>query len=203
MAHILLNTELESVDEAHIAECLTWFPKERVENILKIKYLQGRREKVAAYELLLKGLRERGILESPTIVYDANGKPGLDFATAYSHLHHTTSTDIPHISISHCKVAVAVAISDSPVGIDVEGIRRYSPELGQRIFNMQELQIIESSDNPDREFSRIWTRKEAYLKQTGVGIQSMEQVKRVATCQLPIATQELPNQLGFLSWYEE
>lgn len=154
-----VDTSIEQYDEHKIAECLSWFPQERVDNILKINHLQGRREKVAAYELLVEMMREEGCLEQwPLFHYDENGKPRL---SNYPDL---------HFNISHCKKAVAVALHDAEVGIDVECRRPVSQALMERVCCAEELSLIRSSADAELEFIRLWTRKEALLKCTGVGI---------------------------------
>lgn len=80
-----------------------------------------------------------------------------------------------HISISHCKTAVAVAVSDyGPVGIDVESRRKISPSLMERICTPEELAAIHRSDDPVWEFLRYWTRKEAVVKCRRTGIRGYE-----------------------------
>ena len=99
-------------------------------------------------------------------------------------------------NISHCNEAVAVAVSGSEVGIDVEGRRRYSDNLLQRAFSVEEQSVILSSDDPQKEFACLWTRKEAWFKYTGTGIlmehlKSTEADARAAGCAIvtmPIAS---------------
>ena len=150
---------LEQYDEAKMAECLSWFPQERVDNILKINHLQGRREKVAAYELLVEMMREEGCLKQlPLFQYDENGKP------------HLSNYPSLHFNISHCKKAVAVVLHHAEVGIDIECRRSVSQALMERVCCAEELSLIRSSADAELEFIRLWTRKEALLKCTGVGI---------------------------------
>ncbi|MBP5557139.1 MAG: 4'-phosphopantetheinyl transferase superfamily protein [Bacteroidales bacterium] len=150
---------LEQYDEAKMAECLSWFPQERVDNILKINHLQGRREKAAAYELLVEMMREEGCLKQlPLFQYDENGKP------------HLSNYPSLHFNISHCKKAVAVALHHAEVGIDIECRRPVSQALMERVCCAEELSLIRSSADAELEFIRLWTRKEALLKCTGVGI---------------------------------
>lgn len=76
-----------------------------------------------------------------------------------------------HISLSHCRTAVAVAVSNSgPVGIDIESRRRISDSLMQHVCTPSELETIHASDDPTMAFLRLWTRKEAVLKCRGTGI---------------------------------
>ena len=154
-----VDTSLEQYDEHKIAECLSWFPQERVDNILKINHIQGRREKVAAYVLLVEMMREKNLLqELPQVGYAENGKP---FLQNYPDL---------HFNMSHCKKAVAVALHNAEVGIDVECRRAVSHALMERVCSVGEQEIIRMAADPELEFIRLWTRKEALLKCMGVGI---------------------------------
>ena len=76
----------------------------------------------------------------------------------------------PHFSISHCKHGIAVVINDTPVGIDIEAIRPFKDDLMRKTMNTEEQQRIISSTYPHKEFIRLWTQKEAFLKKKGTGI---------------------------------
>ena len=77
-----------------------------------------------------------------------------------------------HISISHCRTAVAVAVSpEGRVGIDVECRRRVGEDLMKRVCTADELAAVQASDDPTMTFLQLWTRKEAVLKMRGTGIQ--------------------------------
>ena len=70
-------------------------------------------------------------------------------------------------SLSHCKFGIAVAVDNKPIGIDIESIRDLRPELVERTMNeAEQAQIGESAV----EFTKLWTKKEAYLKYLGTGI---------------------------------
>lgn len=76
-----------------------------------------------------------------------------------------------HISVSHCRKAVAVAMCDEGmVGIDVECRRKVSDGLAVRVCTDEELASVRASDDPTMAFLRLWTRKEAVLKMRGTGI---------------------------------
>lgn len=74
------------------------------------------------------------------------------------------------ISISHTKTAVAVAISDCAVGVDVEYLRPVNLRAVERFFSEKEKEYVysDSSDKTAR-FFEIWTRKEAVVKAKGTG----------------------------------
>lgn len=77
-----------------------------------------------------------------------------------------------YFNISHCKKLAVCALSDCEIGADCEGIRKASPNVITRCFSEQEKNIINSADNPDAAFSRLWTLKESYVKLTGEGLSS-------------------------------
>lgn len=71
-----------------------------------------------------------------------------------------------HFSISHSKGFIAVAVSESPVGVDCERIDEIRPHALRRTFTAEEQRY---ADTPER-FYEVWTRKEAYFKRLGTGI---------------------------------
>ena len=76
-----------------------------------------------------------------------------------------------HISLSHCRTAVAAAVSyEGPVGIDVESRCRIGDSLAERVCSPEERQTIDRSADPTMAFLQLWTRKEAALKCRGTGI---------------------------------
>lgn len=93
---------------------------------------------------------------TPTFLYNDYGAPYIEGG--------------PYFSISHCKRGIAVAVSENPIGIDIEAIRTFKPELMRKTMNEDEQQRITSSATPDQEFIRLWTQKEALLKLQGTGI---------------------------------
>ena len=77
-----------------------------------------------------------------------------------------------HVSISHCRAAVAAAVnSEGAIGIDVESRRRIGDGLMERVCTHDEIYTIHNSSDPTMQFLRFWTRKEAVLKMRGTGIQ--------------------------------
>ena len=71
------------------------------------------------------------------------------------------------ISISHSDDAIAVAVSDAPVGIDVERVHKpRSNRMAEFIMNKRELAIFNSLSDEAKEerLIEIWTAKEAIFK---------------------------------------
>ena len=57
------------------------------------------------------------------------------------------------------------------IGIDCETIYKKDPmALAERFFTKNEIQMILSSENIEKAFTTIWTKKEACLKLLGKGL---------------------------------
>lgn len=149
-----LDQYTDEAYQAHLASLPTW----RREKALQYKKLDDRKRSVLAFVLLQRALREEyGITEVPKFVYNEFGKPSLP--------------NLPiHFSLSHCKDAVACAVSDYNIGIDVESIVPYNPDVARRVCTAEELKMLEQSPNKDVSFIKLWTVKEAISKYEGMGL---------------------------------
>lgn len=67
-------------------------------------------------------------------------------------------------SLSHTDGALTVAVSPTPVGADIERIRRAPRGVAARFFTPEEQAFSAASD---ARFFEVWTRKEALAKRTG------------------------------------
>ena len=117
---------------------------------------QRERERALAYDILCRLLDE----EHPRLEHDDKGAPYLP--------------DHPElaVSISHCRTAVAVAVSpEGKVGIDVECRRKIGDGLLERVCTADEQAAVRAAADPTMAFLQLWTRKEAVLKMRGTGIQ--------------------------------
>jgi 4'-phosphopantetheinyl transferase len=133
--------------------------EQRREQVLRFRHEQGRKTCAMVYRLLCRGLLEEyGFSQLPVFEYGEHGKPSI--------------VGHPEIffSLSHCRQAVACAISDRPIGVDVESVRPYRESLVRYTMNDAEQQRIKSAEHPDVEFTRLWTMKEAVVKRSGRGI---------------------------------
>ena len=73
-------------------------------------------------------------------------------------------------NISHSDGYIAAAVADCPVGIDVETKTDPDLKVTARFYSEEEQEAVRNAEDPQREFRRIWTRKEAYVKCVGTGI---------------------------------
>lgn len=67
-------------------------------------------------------------------------------------------------SLAHCGDYAVCAVSDVPVGVDIELPRVGGARLAKRFFRPDEAALVYAADDPDREFCRLWTLKESYIK---------------------------------------
>lgn len=94
---------------------------------------------------------------------DPHGKPYLD-------------KDAPlHFNLSHSSGANLLAVSGDNVGIDIERIRSVTSQegLARKYYTQreqQELASLPAQESIDRFFA-FWTRKEAFVKLLGTGLQ--------------------------------
>ena len=149
----------EDIWDFDLSKALNEISEQRREQALKFKFEQGQRLCVLAYQLLKEGLhKEYGITENPIFEYNEHGKPSI-----------VGHPEI-YFNLSHCKEAVVCAISNHPIGIDVESIREFKDSLVNYTMNDDEVREIEASENPASAFIRLWTMKEATMKLVGTGI---------------------------------
>lgn len=146
----------ENINGFDLQQALQEVTPQRREQALRYRNERDQRLCVAAYRLLQRALlQEYGISGQPELIYDQNGKPSL---AAYPDI---------HISLSHCREAVACAVSDQSIGIDVETFEHYSEEVARRALNDEEMRQVLASPRPDVAFTRLWTMKESLFKLTG------------------------------------
>lgn len=73
-------------------------------------------------------------------------------------------------NFSHSGNIAVCAISDNPVGVDVEKIRNVSMDIAKRKFCTNEYDFIINSTNSTDSFFEYWVKKESYVKALGKGL---------------------------------
>lgn len=135
------------------------------------KHEADRRRSVCAHMLALKGISEHTSLSVDKIIIaeEENGKPYCQNADIF-------------FSLSHSDDIVVCAVSDKPVGVDIEKIRPINTATARRICNDKELAYVfgnntdtadcKKCDNKEilTRFFEIWVKKEAFGKRKGTGI---------------------------------
>lgn len=92
--------------------------------------------------------------------------PDYDIAVSETGKPYDKNSDT-HFNLSHSGMFAAAAFDECDVGIDIEVPRAVDLKLAERIFSPEENVLIKSSPAPEKQFLRIWTRKEALIKAYG------------------------------------
>ncbi len=135
-------------------EGMSLLPEIRREKIKKYKTPADRKRGFCAGLMIAEHLKAHG-KSADEIRYNEHGRPylnGLDF------------------NISHTGDYVVMALSDFPVGCDIEQIRRGKDSIIKRFFSTSEKEWMEDAKNRQAAFCQIWTARESYVKYTGEGI---------------------------------
>lgn len=161
---LFIDDSLPYITTETLTATISSLPPWRQEQAMRFKHEQGRKECALSYLLLCRALREEyGIYEQPRFDIGKHGKPSLIF------------TDTPiakeiHFNMSHCKTAVACAVADWPVGVDIERTGRLKERLARHVLNEEEYHDVITSPAPNLRFTAYWTMKEALVKLTGQGL---------------------------------
>lgn len=158
MIELKVFDDMAQITEEEIQRLLLLVSDERSEEALRYKHLFGQFACLKSYVMLREMLEKRGLTHPFRFERNEHGKPFL--------------ADHPeiHFNLSHCKNGIAVAVSDQPIGIDIESYREVSDSLLRYTMNEEEQRIIKKSDDPVRTFTEFWTKKEAVFKLKGTGI---------------------------------
>ena len=154
--------DMTQCSEQEVTRLLPLVSAQRREQALRYKHTFGQYCCLQSYKMLCELLAEWSrvhqlpINQQPIFLYNDYGAPYIEGG--------------PHFSISHCKRGIAVVVSENPIGIDIESIRSFKPELMRKTMNEDEQLRITYSVIPEVEFIRFWTQKEALLKLQGTGI---------------------------------
>lgn len=73
-------------------------------------------------------------------------------------------------SISHSGEYAVCACAATPVGVDIQKIKKANIEIAKRFFSDDEFEYVKNGHNKDERFFEIWTKKEALVKAFGQGI---------------------------------
>ena len=148
-------SELE--DPALFAEGMESLPwQKRKDAIMRYRMQPDRLLGLGAGLLCVHALQHEGV-DDLTLDYGERDKPHLRH---YPHV---------HFNLSHSGTIAICAVSSHPVGADVELMHAADAGIARICFTEQEILWMNSQDDPARAFTRLWTRKESYIKRLGTG----------------------------------
>ena len=159
---------INDFDEQQYAEMYRAVDEERRARADRFRYEDDRRRCLCA-DMLARRMLAKASGKAPdqiafTIGY--KGKP---------------SANVPfYFNVSHSGLYVLCAVSEKPIGADIEQIKPFRTGMVARYFTKDEAAYIWGDTTPTAEtvidpeictrFYRTWTAKESYVKMTGTGI---------------------------------
>jgi 4'-phosphopantetheinyl transferase len=130
--------------------------EDRIKKSRKYFHKKDKKLSIGVEILLNHALDKIGVID-PIFDTDKYGKPYLK-----------NYPDI-HFNLSHSENYVACAVSDSPVGVDIEYIHDIDLNIAKHYFYGSEYEYILNNDNKKKAFFELWVLKESYMKMTGLG----------------------------------
>ena len=132
------------------------FSSVRKDKLKLVTNEEVRLERVAAEILLQYAFKEYGFDIPKEYAYDELGKP--------------VASDV-YFSITHTVGAVMVAVSNNPVGVDLEKRRNIDEKIASRILTKEEFDFYNEHKGSEYLLDSF-VRKESFFKMTGEGIGS-------------------------------
>lgn len=144
-------------DTYHFSERDLFIQPSRLDKIQMLKTEKAKEASLGVEAALRIALQKAGFPEDLCYHYTTSGQPVFDLPQLF-------------VSLSHSGSFAVCALSDKPVGIDVEQRRAIDERLLKKIQHPKD----EADD-----FFRLWTAKEAFFKQQGTGITRSMKTLRV------------------------
>lgn len=136
----------------------------------------ARLEKLRRFEDRVSYAKSHLLLRRALHRYLPSSNSKLEFIVSETGKPRLTASETPtpiEFNLTHCDTCVACAISNSPVGIDVESTQReLEPETVTRILHHSEAHRINdlAPELKHRALLNYWTSKESILKAIGIGL---------------------------------
>lgn len=147
---------VDSFGNEFYSRAMTLLPNEKSKQIARLKNEKAKKESILAW-LLFRFACDEQKIENRKLGFEKNGKPFLCSGQMQFNLTHSDG-------LSMC------AVSKSPVGIDAEKKRTFSPSLLKRITGEKEHEAVLKSDDANCYSTKLWTLKESFFKQSGEGL---------------------------------
>lgn len=157
---IYIFTNLMDFSEADITEITKTLPYERKIKAERYKFFKDRKLCILAYRLLMFSLKKEKIpINKFDCFYGEYGKPYIEGV---------------HFNLSHCQRGLACVISNNECGVDVQDVMSASKSVELGVLSVAEREKVNNAEDKCEEFTRLWTRKEAYCKYLGCGLKSVD-----------------------------
>lgn len=165
--------DIADISGSDIDYCRRMMSDTRRQRVDRLRFEKSRRQTVGGELLARRMIASRCGIAPESISFSLTelGKP--------------YAAELPvEFSISHSGDFVLCALSDHPVGADIERIRDVSDRLVSYVCSEDEMRFLSENgileDERKRRFFRVWTAKEAYYKYIGTGITCLRDVNTLA-----------------------
>lgn len=175
------SMDIRTQSELDYNEAFLALSPEKRARVDKIRQRKDKMRTVFA-DRLARRLLSEALSVSPSSLSFTLGEFGKPLLSGYDY----------YFNVSHAEDIVVCAISERPVGIDVERIREISPYIAKKYFSPNEQIYLFGHEPRDTDFNRplspearmrffeLWTAKEAYLKCRGTGMTHVKSVDTTA-----------------------
>lgn len=136
-------------------------PEGRWEKAVRMVLPEDRKNSAGAGWLMRYAFREKGFfLEKEHLYLGKHGKP---------------KHKIVHFNVSHSGEYVICVTAEKEIGCDIQKITTVREKIMNRFFSPEEKRYVwqggeNATDTKAERFTRIWTRKESYVKRSGEGL---------------------------------
>lgn len=152
-------TNISLLNDSDIDDLLSKVSQYRNNRIKNYKNNSDKKLSLCSELLLKKAFKDLKINSNYNYRFNDYGKPYLDDTNIF-------------FNISHSGDYAICALSDKEIGIDIQQIRKTTSNITEKCFSDDETKYINSFENDDKleAFYRIWTLKESFIKNIGVGL---------------------------------
>ena len=156
----LFYYDVTNMSEAEFSKLYYKSDERRKAKVDRLRKRPAKRLSVAAGELMRSAIAGE-FNKNPSELRFRTGKNGKPYVENVK----------VEFSVSHSGNIAVCALSDKPVGIDIENIREANVNVARRLFTQDEQNyVFEKWPLVKQRFFEVWTRKEAYVKMLGKGV---------------------------------
>lgn len=155
---LLYCDDVSSITDEQFDLFFNLMPTARQEKVMRYAKTEDKQLGVAAFALLCYALNLYGCkIGDYELSKTENGKPYFKGCPL-------------KFSLSHTKNAVACAVSQAEIGVDIQKKNVEYSRVMHRVCSKDEIDLILSSKNPTNDFVKLWTLKESYVKCLGASV---------------------------------
>ncbi len=147
-------TDVSEIDPAD-KDLLARMSPRRLEKISRLKKDEAKKQSIGAELLLNRAVSIAAPEIKRPVIWetDENGKLYIPDSNIY-------------VNLSHSGKYAVCAVSDKPIGIDIQLCDKADMEIAKRFFAPDEVEYLENGGD----FFEIWVKKESFIKAVGMGL---------------------------------